>query len=101
MPLDTKKERTLMNLHKAREVENATMVEQRDVNQNIPVVVVGVPQQRQRTMEDFWRLVIRDEYLAVRQPLIEANNFELKLALITMYNKISSVGIKVRILMSI
>ena len=73
-----------MNLKKAREAENETMVEQRDVNQNIPVVVVGVPQQRQRTMEDFWRLVIRDEYLAVRQPLIEANNFELKPALITM-----------------
>ena len=35
-------------------------------------------------MEDFWRPVIRDDYFAVRQPLIEANNFELKLALITM-----------------
>ena len=35
-------------------------------------------------MEDFWRPVIQDEYYAVRQPVIEANNFELKLALITM-----------------
>ena len=35
-------------------------------------------------MEDFWRAVIQDEYFAVRQPAIEANNFELKLALITM-----------------
>ena len=35
-------------------------------------------------MEDLWRLVIRDEYSAVRQPAIEANNFELKSALITM-----------------
>ena len=35
-------------------------------------------------MEDFGRLVIQDEYSAVRQPAIEANNFELKLALITM-----------------
>ena len=35
-------------------------------------------------MEDFWRPVIQDEYSAMRQPAIEANNFELKLALITM-----------------
>ena len=35
-------------------------------------------------MEDFWRPVIQDEYSAVRHPVIDANNFELKLALITM-----------------
>ena len=39
---------------------------------------------RQMTMEDFWRSVIQDEYFSVRQPAIEANNFELKPALITM-----------------
>ena len=35
-------------------------------------------------MEDFWRPVIQDEYSAVRHPTIEANDFELKPALITM-----------------
>ena len=35
-------------------------------------------------MEDFWRPVIQAEYSAVRQPAVEANNFELKPALITM-----------------
>ena len=35
-------------------------------------------------MEDFLRLVIQDEYSTIRQPTIEANNFELKPALITM-----------------
>ena len=35
-------------------------------------------------MEDFWRPVIQDEYPAVRQLAIEANNFELKPASITM-----------------
>ena len=35
-------------------------------------------------MEDFWRPVIREEYSTMRQPPIEADNFELKLALITM-----------------
>ena len=40
--------------------------------------------QRPNTMEDFWRPIIQDEYSAVRQPTIEANNFELKPTLITM-----------------
>ena len=35
-------------------------------------------------MEDFWRPVIQDEYSAVIQPAIEANNFELNPTLITM-----------------
>ena len=35
-------------------------------------------------MEEFWRHIIQEEYLVVRQPSIEANNFELKPALITM-----------------
>ena len=35
-------------------------------------------------MEEFWRPIIQEEYSAVRQPLIEANNFKLKPALITM-----------------
>ena len=40
--------------------------------------------QRQMTMEDFWRPTIQDEYSAMRQHTIEANNFELKPTLITM-----------------
>ena len=40
--------------------------------------------QRQMTMEDFWRPSILDEYYVVRQLAIEANNFELNPALITM-----------------
>ena len=35
-------------------------------------------------MENFWRPIIQEEYSAVRQPAIEADNFELKPALITM-----------------
>ena len=35
-------------------------------------------------MEGFWRPIIRDEYSAMRQLAIEANNFELKPTLITM-----------------
>ena len=43
-------------------------------------------------MEDFWKLVIRDEYSAVRQPTIEANSFELKQALITMVQQHQHIG---------
>ena len=35
-------------------------------------------------MEDFWTPVIQEEYSTVRQLAIDANNFELKPALITM-----------------
>ena len=40
--------------------------------------------QRPNTMEDFWRPIIQKEYFVVIQPAIEANNFELKPAFITM-----------------
>ena len=40
--------------------------------------------QRPNNMEEFWRPIIQEEYSIVRQPSIEANNFELKPALITM-----------------
>ena len=43
-------------------------------------------------MEDFWRPIIQEEYSAVRQPAIEANNFELKLALITMVQQHQFTG---------
>ena len=46
-------------------------------------MVVDRPQ-GQRTIVDFWRPVIRDDYSIVKQPAIEANNFKLKPALITM-----------------
>ena len=36
------------------------------------------------TMEDFWRPIIQEEYSTIRQPTVDANNFELKQALITM-----------------
>ena len=68
------------------------MEEQREGNQNIPVVAIDRPQQRQRTMEDFWRPVIREEYSAIRQPLIEAKKFEMKPTLITMVKQHQFTG---------
>ena len=43
-------------------------------------------------MEDFWRLIIQDEYSVVRQPSIEDNKFELKLTLITMVQQHQFTG---------
>ena len=44
------------------------------------------------TMEDFWKPIIQDEYSAIRQPGIDANNFELKPALITMVQQHQFTG---------
>ena len=43
-------------------------------------------------MEDFWRPIIQEEYSAIRQPTVDANNFELKLALIIMVQQQQFTG---------
>ena len=43
-------------------------------------------------MEEFWRPIIQEEYSVVRQPPIEAKNFELKPALITMVQQHQFTG---------
>ena len=60
------------------------MENQRKRLQAIPEEEESERHQRPNTTEDFWRPIIQEEYSAVRQPTIEANNFELKPALITM-----------------
>ena len=59
-----------------------------EVNQEF---AAEVPQERD-TMEDFWISVIQDKYLTMRQPTIDANNFELKPALITMVQQNQFIG---------
>ena len=85
LPLDTEIERTLQNLRKIIVAESRSMANQRERLQAIPKEEEEVERnERPNTMEDFWRPIIQDEYSAVRQLAIEANNFELKPALITM-----------------
>ena len=50
-----------------------------------------VPQE-QETMEDLWKSFIQEKYLAVKQPAIYANDFELKPALITMVQQNQFTG---------
>ena len=79
VPLDTKLERTLKNLKNVRFAEVVVMVEQGEIQQHIPAEEVD-RLQGQRTMADFLKPVIRDDYSTIKQPAIEANNFELQLA---------------------
>ena len=44
------------------------------------------------TMENLWKSFIQDKYLAVKQPAINANDFELKPALITMVQQNQFAG---------
>ena len=68
------------------------MAEQREIQKNTQEDATRERPQRQWTMEDFWRPVIRDEYYAVRQPTIEANDFELKPGSITMVQQHQYIG---------
>ena len=43
LPLDTEIEKTLINLKKVRAIEEASMVEQRKGNHNIPIVAIDRP----------------------------------------------------------
>ena len=81
--VDTELERTLRSLRKVSIAEKATMADER-IDQTIEQETTVERPPMQDTMKDFWRPVIQAEYSAVRQPSMEANNFELKPALITM-----------------
>ena len=85
LPLDIEIERTLRNLRKTTSAENKNMANQIEGLQAIPEEEeTETPLRPNNTMEDFCRPIIQEEYSAVRQPHIEANNFELKPSLITM-----------------
>ena len=92
LPLDTKLERTLRNMRKIIGAESTTMTNQRERMQYIPEKEKTERPPRKMTMEDFWRLVIQDEYSVVRQPAIEAKIFELKPSLITMVQQHQFIG---------
>ena len=90
-PIDSELERTLRSLRKVSRAKKATMADERIEHTVEQETSTGWPPM-QDTMEDFWRLVIQEEYSAVRQPAVEANNFELKPALITMVQQNQFTG---------
>ena len=54
--------------------------------------IVAEVLKEQNTMEDLWKSFIQDKYLKVKQPAIDADNFELKPALITMVQQNQFTG---------
>ena len=84
LPLDNEIERTLQNLRRITSAESRNMANQRDRLQAILKEKEEVERNQRPNIEDFWRPIIQAEYSTVRQPAIEANNFKLEPALITM-----------------
>ena len=84
LPLDTKIEITLKNMRKATSTGDRSMANQIKRLQTIPEEEESERPQMPNTMDEFWRPIIQEDYSAVRQPPIEAYNFELKPTLITM-----------------
>ena len=83
LPADTELERTLRSLRNTKRAENVAMVDERHDQTKVQRTAARRPPMTD-TMEDFWRPIIQEEYSAIRQPTVDANNFELKPALITM-----------------
>ena len=73
----------MRNLKKVKSAEIVIM-EEEIMGQTVEQETTTERPPMQDTMEDLWRPVIQEEYSTVRQPAIEANNFELKPTLITM-----------------
>ena len=91
IPVDTELERTLRSLRKTKRAENAAMEDERyDQTEEHRTTAKRPP--ITDTMEDFWRPIIQEEYSTIRQPAVDANNFELKLALITMVQQYQFTG---------
>ena len=82
-PVDSELERTLRSLRKVSRAEKATMAYER-TDEIVDQETAAKRPPIQDIIDDFLRPVIQAEYSAVRQPTVEANNFELKPALITM-----------------
>ena len=88
---DTELERTFRSLRKTKRVENSAMAEERQDQTEGQRTAARRPPITD-TLEDFWRPIIQDEYSAIRQPTVDANNFELKPALITMVQQQQFTG---------
>ena len=91
LPADTELERTLRSLRKTKRAERETMANERNDQTVEQRTAAGRPH-LQDTMEDFWRPIIQEEYSTIRQTTVDANNFELKPALITMVQRNQFTG---------
>ena len=91
IPADSELQKTLRSLRKIKKAENSTMADERRDQNEIHREAARTPPITD-TMEDFWRPIIQDEYSAIRQPAVDANNFQLKPTLITMVQQHQFTG---------
>ena len=91
LPADTKLERTLRSLRKTKIAKIETMEDEKN-DQIVEQRIVARRLHLQDTMEDFWRPIIQVEYSTIKQPIADANSFELKPALITMVQQNQFTG---------
>ena len=85
-------ERTLKELQKdKRKLKTAAMTDE-GLNSATNKECAAEICKEQNTMEDLWKSFIQDKYLAVRQPAIDVNDFELKPALIRMVQQNQFTG---------
>ena len=80
LSLDLEIERTLTRLRKLKTTKQERVAKQEGMRDNTQEATPNRPNARQRTMEDLWRPVIREDYFAVGALVVDANNFELTLA---------------------
>ena len=91
IPADIELERTLRSLRKTKSAENATMADERHDQTEEQMTIARRPPITD-TMEDFWRPIIQEGYSAIRQLTVDANNFQLNPALITMVQQHQFIG---------
>ena len=91
IPANTELERTLKSLRKTKRAEAAAMTDE-GLNGAANQEIAAEISQEQDTMEDLWKSFIQDKYLAVKQPAIDVNDFELNPALINMVQQNQFTG---------
>ena len=85
-------ERTLKELQKDKRKLKTVAMTDEGLNSATNKECAAEVLKEQNTMEVLWKSFIQDKYLAVRQPAIDVNDFELKPALIRMVQQNQFTG---------
>ena len=84
-------EKTLKELKEDKRAETANMTDE-GLNGATNKECAAKVLKEHDTMENLWKSFIQDKYIAVKHPAIDANDFELKPALITMFQQNQFAG---------
>ena len=92
IPADTNLERTLKELQKDKKMLKTAAMTDKGLNSAANKECAAEVLKEQNTMEDLWKSFIQDKYLAVKQPAIDASDFELNPALIAIVEQNQFIG---------